>query len=69
MKTRVKEEYWYNGNLWCRYHITTDGLFHGLHEVYHICGSISNRCYLDMGKQIKLENEYYNDVVEIIYYI
>ena len=71
MKTIVIEDYWSNGKLNYRHHISTDNKVHGLYEKYHPGGNIYWLCYYDMGKQIKLENYYYTfiDNVLIKYYV
>ena len=68
MKTQVKEEYYPNGQLYRRYHLTTDGIIHGLDELYYD-GSIDCLRYYNNGKISKLENEYWDNAVEIQYYL
>ena len=69
MKTKVIEEYYTNGKLSFRYHLTEDKKFHGLDEWYYKDGTIDYLTYWNMGNRFKLENDYYDDIVEIIYYI
>ena len=69
MKTKVREEYYNNGNLAYRYDITTDGKIYGLYQSFHYDGSIWNNCCFTLGNKIKLENYYYDDIVKIRYYI
>ena len=72
MKTTVEEHYWDNGRLMCRYHLTNDGIYHGLYESYKLDGSIFYLRYYHMDRWIvKLENYYptYTDKIEIRYYI
>ena len=69
MKTQVKERYHSNGNLWFRYHLTTDGKRHGFYESYKSDSSISCLCYWNNYKLIKLENNYYPNKIYITYYL
>ena len=71
MKTKVDESYYNNGQLWYRFHVTTDGKRHGLYEAYYSDGSMIYICYWNMGEEDKLENycSKYNDTVKIRYYI
>ena len=63
------EEYWDNGQLEYRFHVTTDGKRHGLYEVYNSDGSIAYLGYYDMGNLIKLDNDYYSNRIQIRYFI
>ena len=69
MKTKEIKKYHINGKLWCRYHLTEDYKKHGLDEWYYDDGNIDCLCYWNMDKLVKLENDYYGDVIEINYYI
>ena len=69
MKTGVRESYWNNGNLWCRYRETEDGKLHGLYELYMSNGSINCLGYYNMGKVVKLANDYHYNIIDIRYHI
>ena len=69
MKITLIEEYHINGQLDYRFYITEDGKRHGFHESYKSDSSIFFLRYFNNGKKIKLENNYWYDIIEINYYI
>ena len=68
MKTQVIERYYNNGQLDYRYHVTTDGKYHGFYELYYSDGTIYYLGYYSMHKEVKLENNYYSYIDIVIRY-
>ena len=71
MKTKEVVGFYDNGNAYYRFHLTEDGLYHGLDETFNSIGTLWCIRYWHMDKPVKLLNNYLtsDDIINIRYYI